>query len=196
MGRVADLEESGAGEKKNWGLLGEDGLSYHGEAETIGAVAAPDKGSASRCVGKIGAQLQPMLQVSKEMPVHPITQEGFCEGLVECAWGVQTTNAPCRKERGAFGHRFTPVPLSGKTMTSPVCLSCALIFGKTHAFIFTARWVIHMKFSTAWRTFYRQPSPRLFAWSGAQLDCRGSPNCTWKPEANQCGFASASCALA
>ncbi|MBW0584230.1 hypothetical protein O181_123945 [Austropuccinia psidii MF-1] len=28
-----------------------------------------------------------------------------------------------------------------------------------------------------------------------QLDCRRSPACAWKPEDNQCGFASASSAL-
>ncbi|MBW0592160.1 hypothetical protein O181_131875, partial [Austropuccinia psidii MF-1] len=28
-----------------------------------------------------------------------------------------------------------------------------------------------------------------------QLVCRRSPACAWKPEANQCGFASASSAL-
>ncbi|MBW0502116.1 hypothetical protein O181_041831 [Austropuccinia psidii MF-1] len=53
--------------KKVEGLLGEDGLLYHGEAETIAAVAAPAKVSASRHVGKIEAQSQPMLQLRREM---------------------------------------------------------------------------------------------------------------------------------
>ncbi|MBW0551625.1 hypothetical protein O181_091340 [Austropuccinia psidii MF-1] len=53
--------------KKVKGLLGEDGLLYYGEAETISAVAAPAKVSASRRVGKIEAQSQPMLQLRREM---------------------------------------------------------------------------------------------------------------------------------
>ncbi|MBW0589687.1 hypothetical protein O181_129402 [Austropuccinia psidii MF-1] len=53
--------------KKVMGLLCEDGLLYHGEAETISAVAAPAKGSASRRVGKIEAQSQQMLQLRREM---------------------------------------------------------------------------------------------------------------------------------
>ncbi|MBW0530964.1 hypothetical protein O181_070679 [Austropuccinia psidii MF-1] len=56
--RAGDLEESVAGEKKVEGLLAKDGLLYHGEAEMTAAVAAPDKGSASRCVSKIEAQSQ------------------------------------------------------------------------------------------------------------------------------------------
>ncbi|MBW0577686.1 hypothetical protein O181_117401 [Austropuccinia psidii MF-1] len=48
-------------------MLCEDGLLYHGEAETISAVAAPTKGSASRRVGKIEAQSQRMLQLKREM---------------------------------------------------------------------------------------------------------------------------------
>ncbi|MBW0530346.1 hypothetical protein O181_070061 [Austropuccinia psidii MF-1] len=79
-------------------MLGEGGLLYHGEAETISEVAAPAKVSASRHVGKIEAQSQRML-------VHPITQEGGREALVECAWWVQCTSAPCRNARGAFGHK-------------------------------------------------------------------------------------------
>ncbi|MBW0571673.1 hypothetical protein O181_111388 [Austropuccinia psidii MF-1] len=55
--------------KKVMGLSGEDGLLYHREAETISAVAAPAKVSASRLVGKNEAQLQPMLQLRREMPV-------------------------------------------------------------------------------------------------------------------------------
>ena len=47
--------------KKVKGLLCEDGLLYHGEAEMISAVAAPTKVSASRRVGKIEAQSQQML---------------------------------------------------------------------------------------------------------------------------------------
>ncbi|MBW0577563.1 hypothetical protein O181_117278 [Austropuccinia psidii MF-1] len=53
--------------KKVKGLLGKDGLLYHGEAETISAVAAPAKLSASRRVGKFEAQLQPMLQPRREI---------------------------------------------------------------------------------------------------------------------------------
>ncbi|MBW0556097.1 hypothetical protein O181_095812 [Austropuccinia psidii MF-1] len=53
--------------KKLKGLSCEDGLLYHGEAETISAVAAPAKVSASRHVGKIEAQLQQMLQLRREM---------------------------------------------------------------------------------------------------------------------------------
>ncbi|MBW0578667.1 hypothetical protein O181_118382 [Austropuccinia psidii MF-1] len=53
--------------KKVKGLLGEGGLLYHGEAETISAVSEPAKVSASRRVGKIEAQLQQMLQLRREM---------------------------------------------------------------------------------------------------------------------------------
>ncbi|MBW0553228.1 hypothetical protein O181_092943 [Austropuccinia psidii MF-1] len=53
--------------KKVMGFLGEDVLLYHGEAETISAAAAPAKVSASRRVGKIEAQSQPMLQLRREM---------------------------------------------------------------------------------------------------------------------------------
>ncbi|MBW0558499.1 hypothetical protein O181_098214 [Austropuccinia psidii MF-1] len=53
--------------KKVKGLSFEDGLLYHGEAETISAVAAPAKVSTERRVGKIEAQLQRMLQLRKEM---------------------------------------------------------------------------------------------------------------------------------
>ncbi|MBW0569896.1 hypothetical protein O181_109611 [Austropuccinia psidii MF-1] len=49
------------------GVSCEDGLLYHDEAETISAVAAPAKVSASRCVGKIEAQSQRMLQLRREM---------------------------------------------------------------------------------------------------------------------------------
>ena len=45
----------------------EDGLLYQGEAETISAVAAPAKVSASRRVGKIEAESQRMLQLRSEM---------------------------------------------------------------------------------------------------------------------------------
>ncbi|MBW0590728.1 hypothetical protein O181_130443 [Austropuccinia psidii MF-1] len=44
--------------KKVKGLSCEDGLLYHVEAETISAVAAPPKVSASRRVGKIEGQSQ------------------------------------------------------------------------------------------------------------------------------------------
>ncbi|MBW0568186.1 hypothetical protein O181_107901 [Austropuccinia psidii MF-1] len=57
------------------------------------------------------------------------------------------------------------------------------------------QWVIRRQVSHAWKTFYCQSSNRLFSWSGGQLDCRPSPACAWKPEANHCGFASASSAL-
>ncbi|MBW0588345.1 hypothetical protein O181_128060 [Austropuccinia psidii MF-1] len=53
--------------KKVKGVSCEDGLLYHGEAETISAVAAPAKVSASRRVGKIEDQLQRMLQLRREM---------------------------------------------------------------------------------------------------------------------------------
>ncbi|MBW0572626.1 hypothetical protein O181_112341 [Austropuccinia psidii MF-1] len=59
---AGELEQSGVGEKES-----EGGLLYHGEAETISAVAAPAKVSASRCVGKIESQLQQMLQLRREM---------------------------------------------------------------------------------------------------------------------------------
>ncbi|MBW0504288.1 hypothetical protein O181_044003 [Austropuccinia psidii MF-1] len=49
------------------GLLGKDVLSYHGEAEIIAAVAEPNKVSASKRVGKIAAQLQPMLQLRRKV---------------------------------------------------------------------------------------------------------------------------------
>ncbi|MBW0580000.1 hypothetical protein O181_119715, partial [Austropuccinia psidii MF-1] len=92
--------------KKVKGLLCEDGLLYHGQAETISAVAAPAKVSASRHVGKIDAQSQRMLQLRREMLAHLITQEGGREALVECAWWVQFPNAPFSKECGAFGHKL------------------------------------------------------------------------------------------
>ncbi|MBW0522839.1 hypothetical protein O181_062554 [Austropuccinia psidii MF-1] len=53
--------------KKVKGLSCEDGLLYHGEAETISAVAAPAKVSASRRVSKIEAQSQRMVQLRMEM---------------------------------------------------------------------------------------------------------------------------------
>ncbi|MBW0550907.1 hypothetical protein O181_090622 [Austropuccinia psidii MF-1] len=91
--------------KKVKGLSWEDGLLYHGEAVTISAVAAPAKVSASRRVGKIETQPQRMLQLRREMLVQLITQKGGREALVECAWWVQCTSAPCRNARGAFGHK-------------------------------------------------------------------------------------------
>ncbi|MBW0547188.1 hypothetical protein O181_086903 [Austropuccinia psidii MF-1] len=91
--------------KKVKGLSCEDGLLYHGEAETISAVAAPAKVSASRHVGKIEAESQRMLQLRSEMLAQPITQEGGREALVECALWVQCTSAPCRNAPGAFGHK-------------------------------------------------------------------------------------------
>ncbi|MBW0558516.1 hypothetical protein O181_098231 [Austropuccinia psidii MF-1] len=67
LSRAGDLEESGVGEKKVEGLSGKDGLLYHGEVEPISAVAAPNKGSASRRVSKIESQSQPMLRLRREM---------------------------------------------------------------------------------------------------------------------------------
>ncbi|MBW0588035.1 hypothetical protein O181_127750 [Austropuccinia psidii MF-1] len=61
--------------KKVKGFSGKDGLLCHGEAEMISEVAAPAKVSDSRCVGKIGAQLQAMLQLRREI----------------LAWGRRTT---------------------------------------------------------------------------------------------------------
>ncbi|MBW0578762.1 hypothetical protein O181_118477 [Austropuccinia psidii MF-1] len=55
--------------------------------------------------------------------------------------------------------------------------------------------VIHRQISHTWKEFYCKSSDRLFSWLGGQLDCRCSPACVWKPEANQCGFASASSTL-
>ncbi|MBW0585695.1 hypothetical protein O181_125410 [Austropuccinia psidii MF-1] len=90
---------------------------------------------------------------------------------------------------------FHPVPLLGQTMTGPACSLRVLIVGQPHAFIRTPQRVIHRQLSHAWKTFYCQCSDRLFSWSGGQLDCRRSPARAWKPEANQCGFASASSTL-
>ncbi|MBW0557742.1 hypothetical protein O181_097457 [Austropuccinia psidii MF-1] len=80
-------------------------------------------------------------------------------------------------------------------MTGPACSLCVLIVGQPHAFIQNPRRVIHRQLSHAWKTFYSQSSNRLFSWSAGQLDCRSSPARAWKPEANQCGFSSASSAL-
>ncbi|MBW0535123.1 hypothetical protein O181_074838 [Austropuccinia psidii MF-1] len=76
-------------------------------------------------------------------------------------------------------------------MTDPTCSSHVLIDGQPHAFIRTPWRVICRQISHAWKTFYCQSSNRLFSWLGDQLDCRRSPACVWKPEANQCGFSSA-----
>ncbi|MBW0550148.1 hypothetical protein O181_089863, partial [Austropuccinia psidii MF-1] len=81
-------------------------------------------------------------------------------------------------------------------MTVPTCLLHPLIVGQPQAFIRTPQKVIRRQLSHAWQTFYCQYSDRLFAWSGGQLDCKCSPTCVRKPEANQCGFDSASSALA
>ncbi|MBW0553547.1 hypothetical protein O181_093262 [Austropuccinia psidii MF-1] len=80
-------------------------------------------------------------------------------------------------------------------MTGPACGLRVLIVGQPHAFIRTPRQVIRRQLSHAWKKFYFQSSNRLFCWLGGQLDCRCSPARAWKPEANQCGFASASSAL-
>ena len=53
--------------KKVKGVSCEDGLLYHGEGETISAVSAPAKVSASRRVGKIAAESQQLLQLRSEM---------------------------------------------------------------------------------------------------------------------------------
>ncbi|MBW0578157.1 hypothetical protein O181_117872 [Austropuccinia psidii MF-1] len=55
--------------------------------------------------------------------------------------------------------------------------------------------VIRRQLSHSWKTFYSQSSDWLFPRLGGQLDCRRSPACAWKAEANQDGFASASSAL-
>ncbi|MBW0561916.1 hypothetical protein O181_101631 [Austropuccinia psidii MF-1] len=90
---------------------------------------------------------------------------------------------------------FTPVPFLGKTLTGRACSSRVLIGGQPHAFIRTPQQVIRRQLSHAWKTFYCQSSNWLFSWSGGQLDCRHSPTCALKPEANQCGFPSASSTL-
>ncbi|MBW0566175.1 hypothetical protein O181_105890 [Austropuccinia psidii MF-1] len=82
-----------------------------------------------------------------------------------------------------------------ETLTGPACSLHVLIVGQPHAFISTDRQVIRRQLSHAWKTCYFQSSNQLFSWSGDQLDCRRSPARAWKPEANQCGFASASSAL-
>ncbi|MBW0521632.1 hypothetical protein O181_061347 [Austropuccinia psidii MF-1] len=38
---------------------------------------------------------------------------------------------------------------------------------------------------------FHHSSKQLFAWLGGQLDYRRSPAGAWKPDSNQCGFASA-----
>ncbi|MBW0552193.1 hypothetical protein O181_091908 [Austropuccinia psidii MF-1] len=43
----------------------------------------------------------------------------------------------------------------------------------------------------SWKTLDCQYSDWLFSWLGGQLDCRRSFARAWKPEANQCGVASA-----
>ncbi|MBW0515930.1 hypothetical protein O181_055645 [Austropuccinia psidii MF-1] len=73
-------------------------------------------------------------------------------------------------------------------MTGPTCSLRMLIVGQPHTFICR-------RLSHSWKTFYFQSYDQLFSWSGGQLDCRCSPAHTWKPEANQCGLASASSAL-
>ncbi|MBW0520198.1 hypothetical protein O181_059913 [Austropuccinia psidii MF-1] len=68
-----------------------------GELERSGAVtanAATEKGNAGIRQKNNGV-----------LADHPITQEGGREALVECAWWVQFPNAPCKKERAAFGHK-------------------------------------------------------------------------------------------
>ncbi|MBW0585045.1 hypothetical protein O181_124760 [Austropuccinia psidii MF-1] len=86
---------------------------------------------------------------------------------------------------------FTLVPLSGQTLTGHAC-SLAGSHTLSHMHL---RRVIRRQLSHAWKTFYCQSSDRLFSWSGGQVDCRRSPPRGWRPEANQCGFASASSAL-
>ncbi|MBW0560773.1 hypothetical protein O181_100488 [Austropuccinia psidii MF-1] len=83
---------------------------------------------------------------------------------------------------------FTPVPLTGQTLTGRACSLRVLSGGQPHTFICR-------QLSDTWKTFYCQYSDQLFSWSGGQLDCRCSPAGAWKPEANKCGFASASSAL-
>ncbi|MBW0558429.1 hypothetical protein O181_098144 [Austropuccinia psidii MF-1] len=86
---------------------------------------------------------------------------------------------------------FTPVPLSGKTLTG----TRAHWLAATRFLICTPRRVIRRQLSHSWKKFDCQSSNQLFSWSGGQLDCRRLPACAWKPEANQCGSASASSAL-
>ncbi|MBW0557189.1 hypothetical protein O181_096904 [Austropuccinia psidii MF-1] len=83
----------------------------------------------------------------------------------------------------------------GQTLTGRACSSRVPVGGQEHAFIRTPQSVIHRQPSHDWETFYFQSSDWLLSWSGGQLDCRRSPARAWKPEANQCGFASASSAL-
>ncbi|MBW0568490.1 hypothetical protein O181_108205 [Austropuccinia psidii MF-1] len=66
---------------------------------------------------------------------------------------------------------------------------------QAHAFIRTPQQVIRRQLSHPWATFYCQSPNWLSSWSGGQLNCRSSPARAWVPEANQCGFASASSAL-
>ncbi|MBW0566934.1 hypothetical protein O181_106649, partial [Austropuccinia psidii MF-1] len=118
---------------------------------------------------------------------HPITQEGGREALFECALWVQCTSAPCRNAPGAFGHQlpwqeYWPYDL-------------VIVFEQGGGCDTSEYRVIHRQLSHSWKTFYCQSSDWLFSWSDGQLDCRCSPARTWKPGANQCGFASASSAL-
>ncbi|MBW0548290.1 hypothetical protein O181_088005 [Austropuccinia psidii MF-1] len=55
--------------KKVEGLLGKDGLLYHGEAETIAAVPAPAEVLASSRGGTIKAQSEHCLRLRREMPL-------------------------------------------------------------------------------------------------------------------------------
>ncbi|MBW0496432.1 hypothetical protein O181_036147 [Austropuccinia psidii MF-1] len=160
--------------KKVKGLLGKDGLLYHGEAEPIAAVAAPTKVPTSRCVWKIEAHPQHWLQLRRKMPVsHPITEEGFCEALVRRACAIFGAN-------NDWPHLF---------------IACAHCRAAT-SFHKHPQQVIRRQLSHAWKTFYCQSYDQLFSWLGGQLDCRCSPAFTWKPEANQCGLSSASSTLA
>ncbi|MBW0549959.1 hypothetical protein O181_089674 [Austropuccinia psidii MF-1] len=112
---------------------------------------------------------------------------------------IQVNQSGSRWDELLFGSYtnsgFTPVPFLGQTLTGRACSLCMLIGGKPHAFINTARRVIHRQLSHAWKTFYCQSSDRLFSWSGGQLDCRRSPARAWKPEANRGEPASASSTL-
>ncbi|MBW0586135.1 hypothetical protein O181_125850 [Austropuccinia psidii MF-1] len=84
--------------KKVKGLLCKDGLLYHSEAETISAVATPTKVSASRCVGKIEAQSQRMLQLRRETLAHPITQEDGREALLNVHGGCNSQMPHAEKD--------------------------------------------------------------------------------------------------
>ncbi|MBW0551378.1 hypothetical protein O181_091093 [Austropuccinia psidii MF-1] len=184
------------------GVSCEDGLLYHGEAETISAVAAPAKVSASRRVGKIEAQSQQMLQLRREKLVaekklfnnitcnhiKPSSHISQLHPFDACSW----TTLP---NYGTDAHWIPSGAIVGANNDWP-----RLFIARSHCWAATRfhthpRRVICRQLSHAWKVFYCQSSNRLSSWLVGQLDCRRSPACAWKPEANQCGFASAASAL-